>query len=174
MSDRPPHDPWDLRRLGDEDFVSEPLQSGRARRDQDDDEELFSTPEDAGAGSSTGRRLRPDERRADIEEKDADHGRRHAEEVAAEGKEGHGDRKDQRAGGPPGGPRFVAVLRPGEEEEDAAEGRHEASGEHQRGKVDLHDASKRSGVPEAPIMDQHFSRPVIESPPFVAVAISER
>ncbi len=64
MSDRPPHDPWDLSRLGDEDFVSEPLQSGRARRDQDDDEELFSTPEDAGAGSSTGRRLRPDERRA--------------------------------------------------------------------------------------------------------------
>ncbi|CAN5699196.1 hypothetical protein BH09CHL1_BH09CHL1_15360 [soil metagenome] len=64
MSDRPQHDPWDLSRLGDEDFASEPLVPGRSRRDDDEEEDFFSTPEDAGAGSASGRRLRPEERRA--------------------------------------------------------------------------------------------------------------
>jgi N-acetylmuramoyl-L-alanine amidase len=65
MSDRPPHDPWDLSRLGDEDFVSEPLVPGRSRRlDDDEDEDLFPTPAGAGAGDTSGRRLRADERKA--------------------------------------------------------------------------------------------------------------
>lgn len=64
MSDRPPHDPWDLSRLGDEDFVSEPLVPGRSRRDDDEEEEFFPIPDGAGAGSATGRRLRPEERKA--------------------------------------------------------------------------------------------------------------
>lgn len=65
MGEQPPHDPWDLSRLGDEDFVSGPLAPGRSRRDDDDeDDDLFPIPEGAIGNSTTGRRFRADERRA--------------------------------------------------------------------------------------------------------------
>jgi N-acetylmuramoyl-L-alanine amidase len=63
MTERPPHDPWDLSRLGEEDFVFEPLAPGRSRSDDDEDDELFPIPEGA-IGGGAGRRLRPDERKA--------------------------------------------------------------------------------------------------------------
>src|SRR6478752_663277 len=57
MSEGGSRDPWDLSRLGDEDFISEPLPSSRAG-DADPDLDPLDIPPDLG----TGRRLTPDER----------------------------------------------------------------------------------------------------------------
>jgi N-acetylmuramoyl-L-alanine amidase len=53
-------DPWDLSRLGDEDFVSEPLDPRARSREPREDEFLPGTP----PPPAPGRRLRPDERDA--------------------------------------------------------------------------------------------------------------
>ncbi len=57
MSDGGSRDPWDLSRLGDEDFISEPLPSSRSG-DADPDLDPLDIPPDPGSG----RRLTPDER----------------------------------------------------------------------------------------------------------------
>lgn len=59
MPEGPPRDPWDLRRLGDEDFVSEPLTPTRPIPDDDDD--LFDSSSTV-LPPARGRRLRRDER----------------------------------------------------------------------------------------------------------------
>jgi N-acetylmuramoyl-L-alanine amidase len=60
MPDGPHRDPWDLRRLGDEDFISEPLHPARPRPD-DDDDDLLDTAVTV-LPPARGRRLRRDER----------------------------------------------------------------------------------------------------------------
>jgi len=60
MGDREPRDPWDLSRLGEEDFVSEPLDSHSTRRQPRD-------PDSTPTGSTPqppGRRMRHEEREA--------------------------------------------------------------------------------------------------------------
>jgi N-acetylmuramoyl-L-alanine amidase len=60
MRDGSSPDPWDLSRLGDEDFVSEPLNPKRPIPDDDDD--LFEGSVSAGVPPIRGRRLRREER----------------------------------------------------------------------------------------------------------------
>lgn len=59
MRDGAPRDPWDLSRLGDEDFASEPLTPSRSTP-EDDDDDLFEGA--VAAPPVRGRRLRREER----------------------------------------------------------------------------------------------------------------
>ena len=60
MSNGDARDPWDLSRLGDEDFASEPLDPRSRSRDPIDDEYV----QGSAPPNAPGRRLRPDERDA--------------------------------------------------------------------------------------------------------------